>query len=129
MKKIILLCLVAIMGVGVCASYAQKKEAVTKTTVFLTDIDCENCAKKITNSIPFQKGVKDVKVDVFENDILEGDIILLCSDGLTNCVEKEEIKKILEKNISLQKKAEELVKKANANGGFDNITAVLLGKV
>ena len=64
MKKIILLCLVAIMGVGVCASYAQKKEAVTKTTVFLTDIDCENCAKKITNSIPFQKGVKEVKVDV-----------------------------------------------------------------
>ena len=62
MKKIILMCLVAIMGVGVCSSYAQKKEAATKTTV--TDIDCENCAKKITNSIPFQKGVKDVKVDV-----------------------------------------------------------------
>ena len=64
MKKIILMCLVAIMGVGVCSSYAQKKEAATKTTVFMTDIDCENCAKKITNSIPFQKGVKDVKVDV-----------------------------------------------------------------
>jgi copper chaperone CopZ len=64
MKKIILLCLVAIMGVGVCSSFAQKKAAETKTTVFLTDIDCENCAKKITNSIPFQKGVKDVKVDV-----------------------------------------------------------------
>ncbi len=69
---------------------------------------------------------KDVKVDVFENDILKGDIILLCSDGLTNCVEKEEITKTLEKNISIQKKAEELVKKANTNGGFDNITAVLL---
>ena len=64
MKKIILMCLVAIMGVGVCSSYAQKKETATKTTVFMTDIDCENCAKKITNSIPFQKGVKDVKVDV-----------------------------------------------------------------
>ena len=45
MKKIILMCLVAIMGVGVCSSYAQKKEAATKTTVFMTDIDCENCAK------------------------------------------------------------------------------------
>ena len=64
MKKIIWFCLVAIMGVGVCSSFAQKKAAETKTTVFLTDIDCENCAKKITNSIPFQKGVKDVKVDV-----------------------------------------------------------------
>ena len=64
MKKIILLCLVAIMGVGVCSAFAQKKPAETKTTVFLTDIDCEGCAKKITNSIPYQKGVKDVKVDV-----------------------------------------------------------------
>lgn len=69
---------------------------------------------------------KDVKVDVFENDILNGDIILLCSDGLTNCVEIETIAKVLEKNISVQKKAEELVKNANINGGFDNITAVLL---
>lgn len=69
---------------------------------------------------------KDIKVDVFENDISEGDIILLCTDGLTNCVEKEEIMKTLTRDISIQKKAEELVKNANKNGGFDNITAVLL---
>jgi copper chaperone CopZ len=30
----------------------------------MTDVDCETCAKKIDNSIPFQKGVKEVKVDV-----------------------------------------------------------------
>lgn len=64
MKKIILLCLLAVMGVGIGSAVAQKKAVVLKTTVFATDIDCENCAKKVTNSIPFQKGVKDVKVDV-----------------------------------------------------------------
>ena len=69
---------------------------------------------------------KDIKVDVFENDVFEGDRILLCTDGLTNCVDKEEITKTLAKNISVQKKTEELIEKANEKGGFDNITAVLL---
>lgn len=64
MKKIIMLCLLAVMGFGIADAVAQKKGATLKTTVFVTDIDCETCAKKITNSIPFQKGVKDVKVDV-----------------------------------------------------------------
>ncbi len=34
------------------------------TTVFATDIDCPHCAKKIDNTIPYEKGVKEVKVDV-----------------------------------------------------------------
>ena len=65
MKKIIMLCLLAVMGFGVAAAVAQKKgDAALKTTVFLTDVDCETCAKKIDNSLPFLKGVKEVKVDV-----------------------------------------------------------------
>lgn len=65
MKKIIMLCLMAVIGFGVSDAMAQKKsDAQLKTTVFVTDIDCETCAKKIDNSLPFQKGVKEVKVDV-----------------------------------------------------------------
>lgn len=64
MKKIIMLCLVAVLGFGISGAMAQKKDAKVKTTVFVTDIDCDGCAKKVTNSIPFVKGVKDVKVDV-----------------------------------------------------------------
>ena len=64
MKKLIMLCLVAVLGFGVADAVAQKKGGTVKTTVFVTDIDCEGCAKKVTNSIPFVKGVKDVKVDV-----------------------------------------------------------------
>ena len=66
MKKILMSCLVALMSVGV--GFAQEKKAKAEkqlvTTVFCTDIDCEGCAKKVYNSIPFEKGVKDVKVDV-----------------------------------------------------------------
>ena len=66
MKKILMICLVALMSVGV--GFAQEKKAKAEkqlvTTVFCTDIDCEGCAKKVYNSIPFEKGVKDVKVDV-----------------------------------------------------------------
>lgn len=64
MKKLIIMCLMAFIGFGVVESSAQKKNESLKTTVFVTDIDCEHCAKKITNTIPYEKGVKDVKVDV-----------------------------------------------------------------
>ena len=65
MKKIIMLCLLAVMGFGISDAVAQKKaDSQLKTTVFLTDVDCETCAKKIDNSLPYQKGVKEVKVDV-----------------------------------------------------------------
>lgn len=65
MKKLIIVCLMAFVGFGVAEASAQKKNSATiKTTVFVTDIDCEHCAKKITNTIPYEKGVKDVQVDV-----------------------------------------------------------------
>ena len=64
MKKIIMLCLMAVIGFGIGDAMAQKKQVDLKTTVFQTDVDCENCAKKVDNSIPYQKGVKEVKVDV-----------------------------------------------------------------
>ena len=64
MKKIIMICLMVVIGFGVSGAMAQKKQVELKTTVFQTDVDCENCAKKVDNSIPYQKGVKEVKVDV-----------------------------------------------------------------
>ena len=59
MKKILMLCLALVMGVGMCAAEkpANKK---TVTTVFTTDIDCEHCVKKIMNNVPsLGKGVKE----------------------------------------------------------------------
>lgn len=70
MKKIVMLCLVLLMGVGV---YAAQKPADAKkvvTTVFTTDIDCDHCVKKIMENVPsLGKGVKDVKVDLPKKEV------------------------------------------------------------
>ena len=65
MKKLLILMLALTMGVGAVSAQQQKKAKATVETVkFATDLDCENCAKKILNVIPFKKGVKDCVVDV-----------------------------------------------------------------
>lgn len=68
-----------------------------------------------------------VEVDVLEEAISSGDIYLLCSDGLNDMVEDEEIHLTLSKySANLVQAAEELVQKANANGGKDNTSIILM---
>jgi PPM family protein phosphatase len=56
----------------------------------------------------------------------QNDVVLLCSDGLSNKVTAAQIQKIVTENFeSLEKAAAELVTLANANGGEDNITIVI----
>lgn len=68
MKKFMLMCLAAICFAGTAAAQtpaAKKTAGSTAVTTFVTDIDCEHCAKKILNNVPaLGKGVKDVQVDV-----------------------------------------------------------------
>jgi copper chaperone CopZ len=65
MKKILLVCLVALLGIGSADAQKPKKgEKKSVTIEFVTNIDCEGCAKKVYNTIPYEKGVEDVKVDV-----------------------------------------------------------------
>ena len=70
--------------------------------------------------------VKDIQIDFFETDIGYGDEILLCSDGLTNMVEDEEIRRIIKGQRDTAEKAERLIQAANQNGGLDNITVVVI---
>lgn len=67
-----------------------------------------------------------INVDFFEVGLQTGDIVLMCSDGLTNMLEDEVIHKILLKKDTLENKAKELVDLANENGGLDNIAVVLI---
>lgn len=57
---------------------------------------------------------------------VKGDCFLLCSDGLTNFLKNDAIQAILNEELSLENKAQKLIDTANANGGGDNITAVLV---
>ena len=63
-----------------------------------------------------------VEPDILIKGFLNGDVILMCSDGLTNMVTEDEICKIIMENPTDATKL--LVQKANDNGGRDNITAV-----
>ena len=58
----------------------------------------------------------------------EGDIYLLCSDGLTSAVDDAEISAVLLSESSLKAKCKELTNRALKNGGTDNITIILFGQ-
>lgn len=68
-----------------------------------------------------------VRPDCFELKVEEGDVLLLCSDGLTNMVEDREIEAILKRHKEDMKLAgENLVRQANEAGGKDNISVILV---
>ncbi len=67
-----------------------------------------------------------VHADYFEVDVRPDDKILMCSDGLTNMVEDDDIEYIVRHSSSIEKAVENLVAKANENGGKDNITVILV---
>ena len=58
---------------------------------------------------------------------LKDDILIINSDGLTNLVSQEEIFNEAKKNIEQAPK--ELIKKANENGGYDNITVIIIKNI
>jgi len=66
-----------------------------------------------------------VEVETCTIPAKDGDVYLLCSDGLTGMVSEERVAEILRSRSSLEQAARELVTAANENGGKDNITVVL----
>lgn len=67
----------------------------------------------------------DVEVETFSLPAGDGDVYLICSDGLTGMVSEERMEQVLKDRGSLQEAGQELINLANANGGRDNITVVL----
>ncbi len=67
-----------------------------------------------------------LEIDFFSEELKAGDIVLICSDGLTNMIEDNEIGAILKERGSLEEKAGRLVAAANDNGGKDNIAVILI---
>jgi len=70
-----------------------------------------------------------VDVDLYPIQLRAGDRVLLCSDGLTTMVRPEEIATILGRELDPKRAAQLLVDAANAAGGEDNVTALILEAV
>ena len=72
-------------------------------------------------------GARDtIEIDFFHEELKSGDLILMCSDGLTNMIEDEEIGRILKTPGTIEERAERLIDAANQNGGRDNIAVILI---
>ncbi|MBX7219676.1 MAG: Stp1/IreP family PP2C-type Ser/Thr phosphatase [Blastocatellia bacterium] len=69
---------------------------------------------------------EEIEIDIVTRRLKAQDVVLLCSDGLTGMLEDDEIQTILERNPDPWMAARELVIAANAVGGEDNITAIVI---
>ena len=71
-------------------------------------------------------GAKEIMADFFEAELTAGNRIIMCSDGLSNMVEDEEIERVLASDIPIEDKTKQLLGRANENGGKDNIAVVII---
>lgn len=72
-------------------------------------------------------GARDtIEIDFFHEELKSGDIVLMCSDGLTNMLEDEEIGRILKSQDTIEEGAAKLIEAANSNGGKDNIAVIII---
>lgn len=77
----------------------------------------------IVRALGTESGIEGEMLEVVLN---EGTYLLICSDGLSNKVSKDEIAEILNSHTALSQKGKDLVDLANDKGGEDNISFVLL---
>ncbi len=86
----------------------------------------------LTRTVGFEE---KVEVDTFKYTIAKNDLFLLCSDGLHGKVSDEDMRFIIEKNIkesesltqdTFNKLNQNLIDQANANGGQDNISVIII---
>lgn len=89
----------------------------------LTEEQARNHAQRnvITRSLGTQY---EVDIDIFREPLEEGDMLLLCSDGLSGMVNDEELLQTLSQFVP-QESVYHLIDRANENGGIDNITAIV----
>jgi serine/threonine protein phosphatase PrpC len=128
---------VTIAHVGDSRLYRMRKGNLEQITVdhsllqelvdkgFYTPEEAKQSLNK--NLVTRAMGIESTVVpDVQEDAAIPGDIYLLCSDGLTDLVEDDQISLIIEKHSAdLDKVASNLVQLANENGGKDNISVIL----
>lgn len=125
-------------NVGDSSGFVLKDDELRKVTYDHTLVNLLVSAGELTKeeaSIHPKKNVLmkalgaalNVDVDIFECDMdMNIREVLLCSDGLTNMLDREQIEKVLLGEGSVEEKVERLVRKANNRGGTDNISVAYL---
>ncbi len=123
-------------NIGDSSGFVMKDERLHKVTYDHTLVNLLVSAGELTkeeakehpkkNVLMKALGANDpIEVDVFDCDMNISEI-LLCSDGLTNMLDKEQIEKVLLEEIDVEDKVNKLINKANNRGGTDNISVCYL---
>lgn len=126
-----------VSNIGDSRAYLYTNEMLTQITVDHSYVQMLVDSGEITeeearchprrNEITRAIGVlPDVEYDFFWSKIREGDMLLLCTDGLTGVCSDSEIKQVLKSGKGLKQLVNRLIDLANSNGGHDNITIILL---
>ena len=124
---------VDVAQVGDSRAYIVRRETLTQLT---TDQTVANYMLAMHQELPADSRVgemlvqavgaqSNVDVVLTGSELENGDVLLLCSDGLYKVVSSSEILEIIQRPVSLKTKAERLVARANENGGPDNVTVIL----
>jgi len=123
-------------NIGDSSGYAMKDGHIHKITYDHTLVNLLVTAGELTeeeakehpkrNVLMKALGANDpVEIDIFDCDINVSDI-LLCSDGLTNMLDQENIERVLLSDYSVEDKVIRLIKKAINRGGTDNVSIAYL---
>src|SRR5437879_1190039 len=104
-----------------------KDQSLMQRLVEAGELTEEEAARSERRNIILQALGPDarVKVDLTHQEVRRGDILVLCSDGLSGQVKKEEIAEIVTRASDLQTAADRLIALANERGGPDNITVII----
>jgi serine/threonine protein phosphatase PrpC len=81
----------------------------------------------IKNLVTRALGVDEsVLLEVNEHPVLANDLYLMCSDGLSDMIDDNDINRVVSTDMPLEQKAKQLIDLANGNGGRDNISVLLV---
>ncbi len=69
---------------------------------------------------------EELKIDFFEYRLKQQDVVLMCTDGLSNMVEDEDIFRVVKSARDVVEATEQLIEKAKENGGNDNIGVIVI---
>lgn len=100
-------------------SYVQK--LVKDGTISKEEADTHPKKNMLMKALGCEEAVEP---DIMVKGFMQDDIIIMCSDGLTNMISEERICEIV--NADLENAAENLVNEANNLGGYDNITVIII---
>jgi Serine/threonine protein phosphatase len=98
-------------------------EQVRRGILTATEAEQSNLQSVLLRALGTQP---EVEVDVEQVALFAGDVLLLCSDGLTRMVTEPEIAGTLQAEPDPQRAADKLVELANESGGVDNITVIVV---